>query len=268
MLIHRALSAILLIPVVVAALLLGGYWFAALITIAGLLANYEFSRLSRPSDTRPSILFGLLLTAALIGAAGWPQWPLTRFVLVLIVMVSLTWEVIRTRVKGNLVPGALNSWALMLAGALYIGGLISHFVSLRQLERGEYWVALALLTTWLCDSAAYFVGTWIGRHASSPHISPKKTWEGTVAGLLAGTATGALAGRFLDIPLAWGIPLGLLLSLASTFGDLAESFIKRQVGVKDSSNLIPGHGGALDRIDSLMFVGPIVYYFALWFTRG
>jgi len=268
MLVQRVLSAAILIPLVLGTLLLGGYWFAALVTIAALLANYEFSRMMHKNDLHPSIAFGLCLTAALMGAAMWPQQALTRFVLALITMAALTWEVIRVNVKGQMVSSALSSWALMLAGALYIGGLASHFISLRQLERGEYWVGLALLTTWLCDTAAYFVGTWFGKHKSFPLISPKKTWEGTIAGLIAGTVTAALVGLLLDIPIVWGLPLGLALSLAATFGDLAESLIKRQVRIKDSGNIIPGHGGALDRIDSLLFVVTIVYYFALWLPRG
>ncbi len=89
-----------------------------------------------------------------------------------------------------------------------------------------------------------------------------------MAGLVVGTLGAALLGLVLHIPLYLGIPLGLLLSLASTFGDLSESLVKRQVGVKDSSNLIPGHGGALDRIDSLLFTVPVVYYFALWAPRA
>ena len=269
MLVHRVLSAALLIPLVVAALLLGGYPFLALIGAAALLANFEFARMMRRIDHFPSIPFGLLLTAALVLTASWPHSPITRFALVFIVMASLTWEVIRTRTKGQLIPQALTSWALMVVGAAYVGGLFGHFVSLRQMEKGEYWVLLALLTTWVADSAAYFVGSQLGRRPFSPVISPKKTWEGTIAGLVAGTVTAALLGRLVEIPaFAWGVPLGLLLSLAAVYGDLAESFIKRQVNVKDSGRLIPGHGGVLDRIDSLLFVGTCVYYFALWAPLG
>ena len=268
MLVHRVLSAALLVPLVVAALLLGGYPFLALIGVAALAANFEFARMMRQIDHLPSIPFGLLLTAALVGAAYWPHSPITRFALVFIIMASLTWEVLRTHIKGQLIPQALSSWALMVVGAAYVGGLLGHFVSLRQLENGEYWVWLALLTTWVADSAAYFAGTQMGRHAFSPVISPKKTWEGTIAGLIAGTVTAALLGRLVAIPFVWGVPLGLLLSLAAVYGDLAESFIKRQVNVKDSGRLIPGHGGALDRIDSLLFVGTCVYYFQLWAPLG
>jgi phosphatidate cytidylyltransferase len=135
---------------------------------------------------------------------------------------------------------------------------------LRALPQGIYWIGLAFLTTWLCDSAAYFVGNWKGKHPFFERISPRKTREGAIAGLVTGTITGALVGLLLRIPVHVGVPLGLVISLAATFGDLAESLIKRQVGVKDSSDLIPGHGGALDRIDSLMFAVVIVYYFALW----
>jgi phosphatidate cytidylyltransferase len=134
---------------------------------------------------------------------------------------------------------------------------------LRQLDDGLYWLMIALLCTWVCDTAAYAVGKLWGRHKFFPAVSPKKTWEGAVGGLIGGLLAAVGLGRWLvGLSVGWGLLLGLAIVGAATFGDLAESVIKRQVGVKDSGQLIPGHGGMLDRIDSLLFVVPVVYYFA------
>lgn len=259
MLIHRVLSAIVLIPVVVGAVYCGGLWFFALVTIAASLATYEFLTIVRRKGYPSSYLLGLCLTVLLMASGLYPHAPIASFGLAAVSMLTLVWELLR----GN-VPGSLESWALTVAGPLYIGGLARHFVMLRELPEGIYWIGFAFLTTWLCDCAAYFVGTWTGKHPFFQRISPHKTAEGAIAGLVSGTLTATLLGLALHVPVYLGAPLGLLVSLAATFGDLSESLIKRQVGVKDSSNLIPGHGGALDRIDSLLFAVTVVYYFALW----
>jgi len=258
-LIHRVLSAIVLLPIVAAAVYFGGLWFFALVVVAVLLATHEFLTLVRRKEYRPSGLLGMGLALLLMASGLYPHEPVASFALAAVSMLTLVWELL----KGS-IPGSLESWALTIAGPLYIGGLARHFVMLRALPDGIYWIGLAFLSTWLCDSAAYFIGSWFGKHPFFQRISPHKTMEGAVAGLVVGTLGGALLGLVLHIPLYLGIPLGLLISLASTFGDLSESLIKRQVGVKDSSNLIPGHGGALDRIDSLLFTVTVVYYFALW----
>lgn len=263
MLIHRVLSAIVLIPIVAAAVYFGGLWFFALVVFAALLATYEFLTIVRRKEYRPSGLLGMSLTMLLMASGLCPHEPVASFALAAVSMLTLVWELL----KGN-IPGSLESWALTIAGPLYIGGLARHFVMLRALPDGIYWIGLAFLTTWLCDSAAYFIGSWIGKHPFFQRTSPQKTMEGAMAGLVAGTLGAALLGLVLHIPLYLGIPLGLLISLAATFGDLSESLIKRQVGIKDSSNLIPGHGGALDRIDSLLFTVTVVYYFALWAPKA
>lgn len=259
MLTHRVLSAAVLIPIVVLAVHFGGWWFFALVTLAALLAAHEFFTIVRLREYRPSRVLGLLLTVSLVASGLRPDLPIDTFALAAVSMITLVYELL----QGNR-AGSLENWALTVAGPLYIGGLSRHFVMLRELPQGIYWIGLAFLTTWLCDGAAFFVGNWLGKHHFFERISPHKTMEGAKAGLVAGTITGALVGLLLRIPVYVGVPLGLLISLAATFGDLSESLIKRQVGVKDSSNLIPGHGGALDRIDSLLFAVAVVYYFALW----
>jgi phosphatidate cytidylyltransferase len=131
------------------------------------------------------------------------------------------------------------------------------------LPRGAWWVLLVLLGVWGFDTAAFFTGRYFGRHKLAPHISPGKTWEGVIGGLVLSIAAGLLITvKPLGIPwyLAGGI--GILLGIAAVVGDLAESFIKRQTQVKDSGQMMPGHGGLLDRLDSLLFAVIVVYLFA------
>lgn len=260
MLSTRILSAAILIPLVVVALLLGGPWFVGLVALAASLATIEFYQLSSRLGARPYFLVGTALAAVLVLASAFPAYRMAPSLFVLVLAALMLVSVLRQNYDGF-----LADWSATLVGGAYVGGMLSHFVLLRNLGGGLTWVGLALVGTWVCDTAAYLVGSRWGRRPFFPRISPHKTVEGAVAGLVAGTAaTIAIAIPLLGLswPLAAG--LGLLISLAATFGDLAESVVKRQAGAKDSGNLIPGHGGALDRIDSLLFVGVAVYYFAIW----
>jgi phosphatidate cytidylyltransferase len=180
------------------------------------------------------------------------------------VIGSLIWQLLRPP-QGR----PTESWALTLGASLWLGWLISHFVLLRDLSppfglgSGTRWLVLMFLTTWVNDSAAYFVGKAIGRHPCCPYLSPKKTWEGTIGGWVGGVIATVLLGYVLvDLPWVHGLVLGALVATVAPFGDLAKSMVKRQMGVKDFSALIPGHGGMFDRIDSLLFVAPVVYYYA------
>jgi len=142
----------------------------------------------------------------------------------------------------------------------------AHFVLLREVSNGRDWVLLTVLGTFAVDTAAYFVGRTIGRRKLAPAISPGKTVEGTIGGLAGGFAAVVLANYFLGIRLeaALIVPLAALLPVAAVVGDLAESIIKRGMHVKDASHLIPGHGGVLDRLDSLLFTFPVVFYYLVW----
>jgi phosphatidate cytidylyltransferase len=154
---------------------------------------------------------------------------------------------------------ALIDWALSLGLALYVGGLMQFYMPLRAFASSVpgAWVMALLVLSWVCDSSAFFVGGAFGRTRLAPSISPNKSVEGAVAGLIAPTLVGPLLGLALGLPLLVMAGYGLAIAAATIVGDLVESFVKRQTGVKDSGILIPGHGGLLDRMDSLLFCAPI-----------
>ncbi|HEY6542479.1 MAG TPA: CDP-archaeol synthase, partial [Ktedonobacteraceae bacterium] len=163
--------------------------------------------------------------------------------------------------------GAMVDWSLTLAIAIYLGWPLSLLLVLRGFHMGFsaglWWLLTLLLGVWGFDTGAFFAGHFFGRHKLAPNISPGKTWEGVVGGLIFSVAA-ALLFTVRPLGVSWylAILLGLLIGIAATLGDLAESLIKRQTHVKDSGQFIPGHGGILDRIDSLLFAVIVVYFFA------
>jgi phosphatidate cytidylyltransferase len=265
----RVLSAALLIPLVAAVTYVGGWVLAGVLLAVAVLAAYELFQLMAKAGYRPSLPASALVIAALLVEARFPGRNLLGLVLAAAVMGTLTWQLLRLP-EGQ----PTQSWALTLAAALWLGWLLSHFILLRDLSPapglglGTRWLVLAFLVTWINDTMAYLVGKAIGRHPCAPYLSPRKTWEGTVGGWFGGLATTAWLGYWLvDLPWGHGLVLGALVATAAPFGDLAKSMVKRQMGVKDFSTLIPGHGGMFDRIDSLLLVAPVVYYYATLVLR-
>jgi phosphatidate cytidylyltransferase len=159
--------------------------------------------------------------------------------------------------------------ALAVFGGVYVGWLGSYLLSVRKLEEGAYLTLFLYGCVAFSDTAAYMIGRQWGRHKLSPRVSPKKTWEGYVASVAGGALFGALVGGLVESDvLNWehGALIGLLIGCLGTVGDLAMSAIKRQVGAKDSSHLIPGHGGILDRVDSVLVAAAVGYYYLTWFV--
>ena len=258
MLPKRVLSAIVLIPLVGLLMYLGGWYLAAGLAIVGGLAMVEYLGLVQQLGLRPCRFLALAVVPLGILDATYPGAGLARLAVCLLVTVALSVEVFH----GNR-PGSLQSWGVAVAGSAYIGFGLAYFVSLRALDSGLAWVALVLLGTWISDTGAYALGSRYGRRKLAPAISPSKSWEGAYGGLVSGVLAVWAIGVFgLGLAHWQAIVLGFVLVVAATIGDLAESVIKRQAGAKDSGTLIPGHGGMLDRIDSLLFVAPAVYYTA------
>ncbi len=268
MLKQRVLSAAVLIPVAAVFLYFGGWWFTTLVTVFGVLAGYEaYAMLRRPDcgNHDPFVWWGegvivLLIVSAMFDGEGRLYFPLMTGV----ILVTLTYALLRFSHTRR----AATDWAITLAIALYLGTLIRYGVLLRNLPQGLRWVVVGLVLTWIIDSVAYFVGMYRGdkRRTLAPILSPKKSVEGVIGGVVGGIVAAALLVPWVVSDLSWeqGVFLGGLLSIIAPLGDLAESMFKRQCNLKDSGHLIPGHGGAFDRLDSLLFVIPVVYWVAQW----
>jgi phosphatidate cytidylyltransferase len=258
-LIHRVLSAVILVPLVLAAAYLGGPVWALLVTVGALLGGYEFYGIVRRAGHEPSYVVGLALVAMAMWDSYQPDLGIVRWAVTAAAIALLAWCILQRETERSLV-----NWSLTLAGAVYTGMLTGHLVSLRNLPNGLGWLLLTFAGTWTCDTLAFAVGKWWGRTEFFSEISPNKTVEGALGGGFAGMTAAAAVGRYMGLALWQALALGVLLVVGVLLGDLAESLIKRQAGVKDSGSLIPGHGGMLDRIDSLLFAAPLVYYFLTW----
>ena len=264
----RVLTAILLLPLVAALVTLGGLWFFALVLAFTTLAVIEFCHLMREIHFQPTLAFAIAFLWVLCLDAQFPDGRILGhrildFGVSLVLVLSLVWHLIRRKERLFL------DWSLTMAGSLYVGWLGSYFIRLRALPAGLWWMIVAMSATWLADTGAYFAGRAWGRHLLAPSISPNKTWEGWLGGVLAsGLATMGIVTlwHFLAGPAELGVLTGFVVGATvgglTLLGDLTVSTIKRQAKVKDTGGLLPGHGGALDRLDSLLWAGVIMYYIA------
>ena len=149
-----------------------------------------------------------------------------------------------------------------MAGILLIGWTLSYLIELRDLELGKYWVFWILIIIVINDTCAFFIGRATGKHPLASYISPQKTWEGAIGGLVTGIIVAVIVGIIFPIPINYWqmIVLGFIICVLAQLGDLVESLLKRNADVKDSGNLLPGHGGFLDRLDSFFLTGPAIFY--------
>ncbi|MFL5629249.1 MAG: phosphatidate cytidylyltransferase [Ktedonobacteraceae bacterium] len=271
---QRWLTAAIAIPIVLAFVWLGGWWaFVAVALIVGIV-TYELHMMMLHAGYHPIILLSLALSLLFLVAAMLPQQRLLilEWGVSAALLISFPWLFFRTKLGG-----AMVDWALTLAIAIYVGWPMSFFLLLRGsalawpfsagpwwlLPRGMWWVLAALLGVWGFDAAAFFAGRYFGRHKLAPRISPNKTWEGALGGLVLSIVASLLfTVKPLGLPWYLAVLLGLIIGVAAVLGDLAESLIKRQTDVKDSGQLMPGHGGLLDRVDSVMFAIVVVYLFS------
>jgi len=275
MLKQRVITAVIGVPLVLLAIWFGTPWFSLLIAAAALAGTYEFYHMSKFDRREPLIYFGLLWALALVLSPHYRSTDVLPIVITATMLISLIWLLCRS-------PGekAFRNWAWTIVGALYVGWMLSYWLNLRGLEEmdkageivevGRNWVYLAMLTIFANDTGAFFIGRARGKHKLAPAISPAKTWEGAIGGLISAILGAILITIILNLisPFTFEywqiILLGFLVSVFAQLGDLVESLLKRNMGVKESGNLLPGHGGILDRFDSLIFVGAVVYYYLIW----
>lgn len=267
----RVLVAVVLIPIVLGCVWAGGPALVTMLALASGLAAWEFYRLAEARGTHALRAPGIVLSAlipVLVHARYLGLWVPPVSWVAMVVPLLLTIALLARGVAG----GPMASVGATLTGVLYTGGMLSFAYALRYHEfvvgarAGTAVLMLPVVVTWLNDSGAYFAGRTWGRAKLMPSVSPGKTWAGAYGAVVASVATTWLFAAFV-LPswahLSLGIPaifvVGVVLSIAAQVGDLAESMFKREAGVKDSSALIPGHGGVLDRVDSLLFTLPVGY---------
>ncbi len=264
----RVLTAVVALPILIAVVWVGGWFFVALVVGALLIGGWEYVHLLRQGHFAPPLWLTWALIVLAAGATHFAHEDWRAPGLALLVMLGMG-QAIRRMERGALSP--LHDLALSVFGGVYIGWLGSTFLAVRALPHGAYFVALIYGSVAIADSAAYFVGRRWGQHKMSPRVSPKKTWEGYAGGVAGGLLFGALMGTLAPekaIGVAHGATLGALVGVLGTLGDLGISALKRQVGAKDSGHLIPGHGGILDRLDSVLVAACIGYYYLVWFVMG
>ena len=253
--VSRLAIAAILLPIVLGIVWLGGWWLFGLVLLGGLLALHELYAMAR--SLRPIVLggyAGLILT--LLGAQlGGTTWLLAGILSTFVAMLLVFFV---SSARQNAVAG----FAVTLLGVAWVGGGLAHFMLVRDIPvDGRLLVFTILITVFADDTAAFFVGRAIGRHRLAPVISPGKSIEGFIGGTVAGVAVTFFALYEQDVVSTWeSLVLGLVIALAATLGDLFESAVKRDLGVKDSGRLLGGHGGVLDRVDSLLWAGPAAYF--------
>jgi len=292
----RVLTAVVAIPVILVICNAGGIYFFAFVAIASAVALYEFYRLTKAKGAQPLVALGILSgffvnlsfyrsrilshLDSLLGDSAIPFPSQAQFLLItLLVSVFAMGLVELFRNKGS----AILNLSTTIFGVLYISLFFGTFIGIRELftpmdfpmlqynqtsveevyQWGGYTVISVLAVIWICDTAAFHVGKAWGKHKLFPRVSPNKSWEGAVFGFLF-AVTSAVAAKYAVLgymPLGSAVVIGIIVGVVGQLGDLVESLIKRDANVKDSSSLIPGHGGAFDRFDSLLLVSPLVYLY-------
>jgi len=270
MLSQRVKAALVFVPLVLILIYIGGWAFNLFIAAVLLLAAFEFSRLFDHMGYRPTpalILFGVSLFIV-------HRWIFSDQHLDILFSIVIFLAVLTALVQyESAKEDSSISFAVNLGIIFYLGWVGSFFLPLRALPDGPGWMLTALPVTWLADMGAYFIGRWLGRRKMAPRLSPGKTWAGYIGGVLFGVVSGALlillwrAVSLLpsETPVWQGAVIGAVLAFLTPMGDLLVSLFKRSAGVKDTGNIIPGHGGILDRIDTWVWAAMLGYYLVRFF---
>ncbi len=262
-----------------------GLPFALTVALLSVGGTVEMYRAVKKQGGEPSEFLGILACIA-FQIVAWAHYgkqfgPYLPALLLLLVITTLLTELFKRRPKPIVTIGTT------LLGAVYVGWLFSYLTLLHGMQPGtirfsgenipllippiahttpgEWLVIFVSACTWMSDTGALFTGKAFGRHKLAPNVSPGKTWEGSIGGVLVSVATGAALGWWLHLPMVHALGLAALCAIAGQVGDLCESTLKRDLGVKDFGAVLPGHGGILDRIDSMLFSAPLAYYYVLFF---
>lgn len=286
----RVLSAVVAIPLAVILIFYpGGIPFAVAIGLIAIAGTHEYYNGVRKLNARPVEILGLLAVALfVVSALRYERSQIGAIfpaVLTLLLIASFCVELVRKDRAPLVNVGAT------LFGAIYVGWLIMHLVVLREIpgnvtvgpytlffgkvalgqyirEAGAWLVMMAFICTWVSDTGAFFVGKFLGKRKLAPKLSPNKTVEGSIGGLVGALASVMIVGTIIALPWYHSLALGAIMGVLCQLGDLSESAIKREVGLKDFGHVLPGHGGVLDRMDSMLFTGPAMYYYVVLFLAN
>ncbi len=274
--IKRLLTAAVAIPILYIIFLIGGLLYLLFFLILILVGQIEYQKLLESKNLPHEKILGIV-SSLLMGVSAYLGYYYFTFCFTALVLLILILDLR----KGDFSQTVTNIGATLF-GVIYLGWLLSHAILLRNIGQNEniraysennqglgdlgfFLVVFAVACTFLNDTGAYYTGTLIGKHKLAPKISPGKTIEGTVGGIVVCVIAGLIVNFLFGYPLSsdWTIAFALLVGITAVLGDLVESSIKRGAGMKDSGDIVPGHGGVLDRFDSLIFVFPVSYYFIL-----
>ncbi|HKO45048.1 MAG TPA: phosphatidate cytidylyltransferase [Pyrinomonadaceae bacterium] len=271
---QRIITAVIVLPFLIASFLIS--WlqplFVAMAAAALVLGLYEFYMLARKKDVKPDIVAGYLGGAAIFTifyfASPFPGTErLDVLTILLVILLLVAGTLIAATLRGAPYDKMISSTSVTILGVLYVVLLGSHLVAVRT--GFPHSLAADLLSFFFlilmgADIGAYYVGRAMGKHKLAPTISPGKTWEGVAGGVLAALILAAVSHYwfFPELPLKFALPLAAVMVVLGILGDLTESALKRGAGAKDAAKILPGHGGILDRLDSLLFNAPLLYYFA------
>lgn len=259
----RLLVILVFAPIIFLCTYFGGVPYLVMVLLYALFSINEFYNMMKVKGYNPIFVIGHFFTAFFIIFAYYAtkrHWePAHSALLTSVAIITFSSGIFFKNVKD-----AIPNIAVTLLGIFYIGWLYSYLIFIRALTEHGAYIFFLMLTIWANDIAAYLIGSWIGKVKLSPYISPKKTVEGAVSGLLVCVAAAVFFGKLAELTLLDSLFLGLTVGIMAQVSDLVESLIKRDAGVKDSSNIIPGHGGVLDRMDSFILTAPIMYYYISW----
>lgn len=278
MLRQRLLVVVLLLPPGLFSIILGGWWYFAVLMLFFTLAAFEYAQMMQKGNHRPALplVVGSVVVLAFLQCIPIllpfidtpPEW-LGSGALVLALAAVTLWHAVDFERGAD---HAATDWTVSIAGIVYLGWMSGYFMFLRALNDGLFWTLIVLGTIWLSDSGAYIFGKRWGKSLMAPRLSPKKTWAGFWGGIAWGVFFGALFGALFtvilnlrgepDTAVNWlsGAVIGFTASVTGVLGDLGISMLKRETGIKDTSNLLGAHGGLLDRIDSWLIAGPVCYF--------
>lgn len=262
--IPRTLTSLISVPIILVCVYYGGPAFLILVLGLALIGVNEFYSLMMKKGYFPAFWVGNIITASFIIFAHYAlakNWePAHSAILTLAAAIALMAGVFLKREKDTIVDVAVT-----ILGMIYVGWFFSYLIFIRSLTEHGGYLFFLMLTIWAVDVAAYLSGRVFGHTPLMPSISPKKTWEGAIAGFLVALIASAVFSWTANLEIWHALALGGLIGIFGQMSDLIESLIKREAGAKDSSNLIPGHGGVLDRIDSFILTAPLMYYYVILF---